>query len=32
VPIVPESLERREGKLLLRNYLGELIEYPDIDR
>ena len=31
VPILPESLERREGKLLLRNYKGELIEYPDID-
>ncbi len=31
VPIVPEFLERRGGKLLLRNYLGEVIEYPDID-
>lgn len=29
VPVVPESLERRGGKLLLRNYLGEFIEYPE---
>jgi lysine 2,3-aminomutase len=31
VPIQPESVQRLGGKLLLRNYLGELIEYPDID-
>jgi lysine 2,3-aminomutase len=27
VPIVPDCLERRGGRLLLRNYLGEIIEY-----
>jgi lysine 2,3-aminomutase len=30
VPIVSDCLERREGNLLLRNYLGEVINYPDI--
>jgi lysine 2,3-aminomutase len=29
VPVVPECMERRGDRLLLRNYLGEVIEYPD---
>ena len=29
VPLVPENLERRDGRLVLRNYLGEVVEYPD---
>jgi lysine 2,3-aminomutase len=29
VPILPDDVKRREGNLLLRNYLGEVIEYPD---
>jgi lysine 2,3-aminomutase len=29
VPIVPDYLERRDGRLLLRNYLGEFIEYNE---
>ena len=29
VPVVPDYLERRDGRLLLRNYLGEFIEYND---
>jgi lysine 2,3-aminomutase len=29
VPVGPEYLERRGDRLLLRNYLGEVIEYPD---
>lgn len=30
VPILPEYVQRRGEKLLLRNYRGELIEYTDI--
>jgi lysine 2,3-aminomutase len=30
VPIVPDYVERRGSKLLLRNYLGEKIEYEDV--
>ena len=30
VPVVPEYLERCGDRLLLRNYLGEVIDYPDI--
>jgi lysine 2,3-aminomutase len=29
VPILPEDLERNRHTLYLRNYLGEVIEYPD---
>jgi lysine 2,3-aminomutase len=29
VPVGPEYLERQGDRLLLRNYLGEVIEYPD---
>ncbi|KAF0221710.1 MAG: lysine 2 [Geobacteraceae bacterium] len=30
VPILPEYVRREEGRLLVRNYLGEEEEYPDI--
>ena len=30
VPVVPECVRREEGKLLLTNYLGEIIEYEDV--
>jgi lysine 2,3-aminomutase len=29
VPILPEDIERDGHTLYLRNYLGEVIEYPD---
>jgi len=29
VPLVPDYLERQGEKLLLRNYLGEIIEYSE---
>jgi lysine 2,3-aminomutase len=29
VPILPEDVKRQGRNLLLRNYLGEVIEYPD---
>lgn len=29
VPIIPDYPERRDGRLLLRNYLGEFIEYNE---
>jgi lysine 2,3-aminomutase len=31
VPLLPEDVKRRGNKLLLRNYLGETIEYPELD-
>jgi len=31
VPLLPENGEWRGGKLLLRNYGGEIIEYEDLD-
>jgi lysine 2,3-aminomutase len=31
VPILPEYVRRERGRLLVRNYLGEEVEYPGID-
>jgi lysine 2,3-aminomutase len=31
VPVLPEGVQRRGDSLLLRNYLGEVVEYPDPD-
>ncbi len=31
VPILPDYVERRGDKLLLRNYLGEIVEYDELD-
>lgn len=30
VPVLPEYLRREEGRLFVRNYLGEEVEYPDV--
>ncbi|HYS43155.1 MAG TPA: KamA family radical SAM protein [Geobacteraceae bacterium] len=30
VQIVPDCVRRKEGKLLLTNYLGEIVEYEDV--
>jgi lysine 2,3-aminomutase len=30
VPLLPDDVKTKEGKLFLRNYLGEVVEYPDI--
>ena len=32
VPLLPEDVKRRDGKLILRNYLGEVVEYPDLEQ
>jgi lysine 2,3-aminomutase len=29
VPLLPDDVKWEGGKLLLRNYLGEVVEYPD---
>jgi lysine 2,3-aminomutase len=29
VPILPDDVKRKDQTLLLRNYLGEVVEYPD---
>lgn len=29
VPLLPDDVRREGGKLFLRNYLGEVVEYPD---
>lgn len=29
VPVLPEYLRREEGRLFVRNYMGEEVEYPD---
>ncbi|RPJ00564.1 MAG: KamA family radical SAM protein [Deltaproteobacteria bacterium] len=29
VPLLPDGVKREEGNLLLRNYLGEMVEYPN---
>ncbi len=31
VPILPEDLKRNGNTLFLRNYLGEVVEYPDVE-
>ena len=31
VPILPEEVQRRGDTLLLRNYLGEVVEYPILE-
>lgn len=31
VPLLPEDVKKRDGKLMLRNYLGEVVEYPDLE-
>ena len=31
VPILPEDLKRNGNTLFLRNYLGEVVEYPDLE-
>ena len=31
VPILPEDVQRRGDTLLLRNYLGEVVEYPNLE-
>ena len=28
VPLLPDDVKMKEGKLYLRNYLGEVVEYP----
>jgi lysine 2,3-aminomutase len=30
VPILPVTARYQQGKLLLKNYLGEEVEYPEI--
>jgi lysine 2,3-aminomutase len=30
VPLLPDDVKTKDGKLFLRNYLGEVVEYPDI--
>jgi lysine 2,3-aminomutase len=30
VPLVPDCVRRKDGKLLLTNYLGEIVEYEDV--
>jgi lysine 2,3-aminomutase len=30
VPILPEDLSGNGDTLFLRNYLGEIVEYPDV--
>jgi lysine 2,3-aminomutase len=32
VPILPDDVKRHGQTLLLRNYLGEVIEYPDCQK
>jgi lysine 2,3-aminomutase len=29
VPILPDDVKRKGEKFFLRNYLGEVVEYPD---
>jgi lysine 2,3-aminomutase len=29
VPILPDNIKRKGQTLFLRNYLGEVVEYPD---
>ncbi len=31
VPFLPEDVLREDGKLFLRNYLGEVVEYPNFE-
>jgi len=31
VPILPDNIKKEGGKLILRNYLGQWVEYQDID-
>ena len=31
VPLLPEDVKREDGKLLFQNYLGEVVEYPDLE-
>jgi lysine 2,3-aminomutase len=31
VPVLPEDVQRRGDTLLLRNYLGEVVEYPNLE-
>src|SRR5512136_14911 len=31
VPLLPENVKRQGNKLLLKNYLGETVEYPEAD-
>jgi lysine 2,3-aminomutase len=31
VPVLPECMRYERGKLYLRNYLGETVEYPDTE-
>ncbi len=29
VPLLPDDVKKKDGKLFLRNYLGEVVEYPN---
>ena len=31
VPLLPEDVTKRDRNLMLRNYLGEVVEYPDLE-
>ena len=31
VPVLPDQIKWRRGKVILTNYLGELVEYPDVE-
>ncbi len=31
VPLLPDDVKREDGKLIFRNYLGEVVEYPDLE-
>ena len=30
VPLLPDDVKVEEGRLLLRNYLGDVVEYPNL--
>jgi lysine 2,3-aminomutase len=29
VPLLPDDVKTKDGRLFLRNYLGEVVEYPN---
>ena len=31
VPLLPDDVKMEKGRLFLRNYLGEVVEYPDVE-
>jgi lysine 2,3-aminomutase len=31
VPLLPDHVKMEKGKFFLRNYLGEVVEYPDVE-